>query len=73
MLETWRALPRLSCAGLTAMGTGVLVDLTLHAARASVAPEHVAHGVILGGMVLVICGVLAEGIGRARHEQRSNA
>ena len=73
MLETWQALPRLARAGLVVLGIGMLLDVTLHALSAAVAPEHLAHGVVLGGMVLVICGVIADGIGQARHEHRSNA
>jgi len=55
------------------MGMGLVLDVTLHALSAAAAPEHLAHAVILVGMVLVIVGVIADGIGRARYRQRSTA
>ncbi|HEV2250174.1 MAG TPA: hypothetical protein VGT60_06690 [Candidatus Limnocylindria bacterium] len=73
MLDTWRALPGTARAGLAVMGTGLIVDLALHAVAAVAAPEHLAHSVILAGMVLVILGVIADGIGRTRRQQRSRA
>lgn len=73
MLETWPALPPLARAGLVVLGIGTLLDVALHALGAAVTSEHLAHGVVLGGMVLVLGGVVADGIGQARRQHRSNA
>jgi len=73
MLETWRALPIAARAGLAVMWAGLILDVTLHALSAAVAPEHLAHAVVLAGMVLVIGGVIADGVSRTRVRQRSNA
>ena len=53
------------------MGIGLVLDVTLHALSGAAAPEHVAHAVILAGMVLVILGILADGIRRTRYRHRS--
>jgi hypothetical protein len=53
------------------MGSGLVLDVTLHALSAAATAEHFAHTVILAGMVLVILGVVADGIARARWRQRS--
>lgn len=71
MLEAWRAFPHLTRGGLVVMGIGLGLDVTLHALSGAAAPEHVAHAVIIAGMVLVILGVIADGIGRTRYRQRS--
>lgn len=73
MLETWRALPIVARAGLAVMWAGLILDVALHALSAAVAPEHLAHAVVLAGMVLVIGGVIADGMGRSRGRQRSSA
>jgi hypothetical protein len=73
MLETWRALPIVARAGLAVIWAGLILDVTLHALSAAVAPEHLAHAVVLAGMVLVIGGVIADGVWRTRVRQRSNA
>ena len=73
MLETWRALPLGARVGLVVMWAGMILDVTLHAMSAAVAPEHLAHAVVLAGMVLVIGGVIADGVWRGRGRQRSNA
>ena len=73
MLETWRALPIAARVGLAVMWSGMILDVTLHAMSAAVAPEHLAHAVVLAGMVLVICGVIVDGVWRGRERQRSSA
>jgi hypothetical protein len=55
------------------MGSGLVLDMTLHALSAAATAEHFAHTVILAGMVLVILGVVADGIARARSRQRSTS
>lgn len=71
MLETWRALPAVARAGLGVMWAGLVLDVTLHGLSAAASPEHLAHAVVLAGMVLVIAGVIADGVGRTRVGQRS--
>ena len=71
MLETWRALPAVVRAGLGVMWSGLVLDVTLHGLAASASPEHLAHAVVLAGMVLVIGGVIADGVGGTRVRQRS--
>lgn len=71
MLETWRALPIIARVGLGVMWTGLVLDVTLHGVGAAAYPEHLAHAVVLAGMVLVIGGVIADGVGRTRLGQRS--
>ena len=71
MLETWRALPNAARGGLAVMWAGLVLDVTLHGLSAAAAPEHLAHAVVLAGMVLVICGVIADGVTRSGMKQRS--
>ncbi|HLZ47791.1 MAG TPA: hypothetical protein VKR80_04000 [Candidatus Limnocylindria bacterium] len=73
MLETWRSLPIAARAGLAVMWAGLVLDVTLHGLGAAASPEHLVHAVVLAGMVLVIGGVIADGVGRTRVRQRSRA
>ena len=80
-----RPLPRMTRAGLLVMGFGALYDLAehgfvSHAADITVAgfplAEHAAHLTVLLGMVLVLAGIVADGIrissGRSSRPGRSD-
>ena len=79
---TGHALPRLAKVGFATIAFGLVFDLSEHsfalpagsaALRFSVG-EHAAHLVILVGMVLVLAGVIADGIhsaGRQSRQERS--
>jgi hypothetical protein len=63
--------PRLAKAGAAVIAAGVLVDLAVHTVLHSVHDEligafplgeHLAHLVVLLGMVLVLAGIVADGI-----------
>lgn len=71
MLETWRAFPAVVRAGLSVMWSGLVLDVTLHGLGAAASPEHLAHAVVLAGMLLVIGGVIVDGLAGTRVRQRS--
>jgi hypothetical protein len=64
MLEVWRALPPLARVGLAAIAAGTVGDVVSHGLVFG--PQHLAHATILAGMVLVLLGVLADGVSRSR-------
>ena len=79
-----RRFPRISLAGGAVMIAGLLGDLIEHALighadEATIAgfplEEHAAHLVVLVGMVLVLAGIVADGVrssGRFGPQERSN-
>jgi hypothetical protein len=64
MLERWRVLPVIVRGGLVVIAGGTGGDALSHGL--SVGPQHLAHGTILAGMVLVLAGVVLDGISRSR-------
>lgn len=73
---------RLTTAGVISIALGLVVDVTAHRLAAghsgtagSAATEHLAHLVVLIGMVLVLAGVVADGLrgieGRASRPEGS--
>ena len=71
--------PRLAKAGAVVIAAGLLVDLLAHSLLHSVHDElmgafplgeHFAHLVIVIGMVFVLAGIVADGIGSQRRQVR---
>ena len=76
------SLTRLTTAGVLSITLGLVVDVTAHGLAAghastagSTATEHLAHLVVLVGMVLVLAAVVADGLrgteGRASRPEGS--
>jgi hypothetical protein len=59
---TGAALRTLRAAGAALLGAGVGADLLVHGPAGLPLPPHLAHGAVLAGMVVVLAGVLAEGL-----------
>jgi hypothetical protein len=65
-IEMWRSFPLLAQGGLTVIVAGTVADLTAHGAALAAGPQHLAHGAILAGMVMVLIGVVADGVSHPR-------
>jgi hypothetical protein len=73
------AVPLLAKVGASAMAAGLLLDLAAHTVVHSVHDvligdfplgEHLAHLVVVIGMVLVLAGIVADGIRSSRRQVR---
>jgi uncharacterized protein YjeT (DUF2065 family) len=71
--------PRLAKAGAALIAAGLLVDLVVHTVLHSAhdeligafpVQEHFAHLVVVIGMVLVLAGIVADGVRRQRRQVR---
>ena len=71
--------PRLAKAGAVVMAAGLVLDLVAHTAGHSIheelissfpLEEHLAHFVVVLGMVLVLAGIVADGIRSQRRQVR---
>jgi hypothetical protein len=78
-LSGGRAVPRLAKIGAATIVFGLVFDLSEHSfappirAAAGFSPgEHAAHLVVLVGMVIVLVGVIADGIRSAGRPSRQN-
>jgi hypothetical protein len=77
------ALPRAAKVGVTVIAAGVLVDAWVHTLgivtagtpAAVIVQQHLAHLVVLVGMVLTLAGIIADGVaqGRASRPERSHS
>ena len=73
------AVPRLAKVGAIVISLGLGVDLTVHSVLHSIhdellgafpLQEHVAHLVVIVGMVLVLAGIVADGVRSTRRPAR---
>ena len=72
-----RSVPTGARAGAGTIVVGLLLDLNAHAlavgeATATSAGEHAAHLVVLIGMLLVLGGIVGDGIGATRRRGRQD-
>lgn len=66
IVHEWHAARLLTRSGIVTLALGVGLDVALHGLGAGHTQQHATHGVILGGMVLVLLSVAFDGVSRTR-------